>query len=647
MFLLRDMSATAQEPTGRRLNGMADTGQLLDMIRYANKIQTEQQDSAKHMLINASEKSRASGFHYGVALSMFYLGNIYNKSGMFDSAVIALREALSAAVLSTRGKDRIPFIYGELSSVYLYQGLYEPALFYLFKALGAVHQQSPSLAVSGIYNNMGALLLYMPAIYQPDTNIQAIYYLDLAEKKAREEKQYKTLISVLINKGEYYARRKDWQHSTFYLNTALNTANMHQLVVMKHNALVSIAERYTALGKYEEAISKLQEAQSIRGAVSPSYRISAATHLAAAYIGLKKYAHAEELLLNALQEAAAQNLQANIVYINQVLATLYTELKNYRAALDYYRAYIGQRDSISGKEIAHTIQHLNLKYRTLQTDKELMGQQLVITRQEKELARKNVFITIVTSGIFIISVFLIFLVRNYRQRQRLQKERYENLQQKQEISKLKDIMKGEEQERTRLAQELHDGIGGTLAAINMNLDMIREDHPEIFTIPRLEKCLDMLHEAAKEVRKTAHNLMPDVLIKYNLVDALLIYCEQINSSGRLNLSLQTHGITTSINKQAQLILYRIVQELVQNVLKHANATHAVVQLLQTEDMLSITVEDDGSGFDISAHVDGIGFKNIRRRVEALKGYISVMSAPGRSTTVHIEFEIENLKLADR
>ena len=237
---------------------------------------------------------------------------------------------------------------------------------------------------------------------------------------------------------------------------------------------------------------------------------------------------------------------------------------------------------------------------------------------------------------------MISLYRIYRNRQRLQTEQLRSWQQEQEIGQLKAIMKGEEQERTRIARELHDGIGGMLVSASLPLGAVREEHPETTHIRKLDDLRTILSDIASEVRKTAHNLMPDVLIRHSLEDALGIFCDNIAAGGQLEIDLQFQGNISGLDKSVELILYRITQELLQNVVKHAKASYAAVLIRQDGDKLSITVEDNGIGVDPEHVHEGIGLQNLKYRIQALQGEISIMSAPGRNTTVYIEFDHQRL-----
>jgi signal transduction histidine kinase len=151
--------------------------------------------------------------------------------------------------------------------------------------------------------------------------------------------------------------------------------------------------------------------------------------------------------------------------------------------------------------------------------------------------------------------------------------------------------------------------------------------------------MDMLDSSIKEMRRVAHNMMPEALVKFGLDTALKDFCADINKSGALHVSYQSIGLgNTEIDQTTSITIYRIVQELLNNTMKHASAKNAIVQLSKTNGQIAVTVEDDGKGFDTSVlkGTRGIGWSNIQNRVEFLKGKLDVNSAPDKGTSVLIE-----------
>ena len=157
-----------------------------------------------------------------------------------------------------------------------------------------------------------------------------------------------------------------------------------------------------------------------------------------------------------------------------------------------------------------------------------------------------------------------------------------------------------------------------------------------------ERSMDMLDSSIKEMRRVAHNMMPETLLKFGLDTALRDFCNDVSQSGAVKLTYQSIGIEfEKIDQMTAITIYRIVQELLNNTMKHAAAENVIVQVSKTDHIISVTVEDDGKGFDTSIlkQSKGIGWSNILNRVEFLKGKLDVNSQPGKGTSVLVELTV--------
>ena len=215
---------------------------------------------------------------------------------------------------------------------------------------------------------------------------------------------------------------------------------------------------------------------------------------------------------------------------------------------------------------------------------------------------------------------------------------------------LNALIMGVENERRRIARDLHDGACVHLAAVNMQIDSLREtltDQPELSN--KLAGITDDIEQTYREVRGISHDLMSKALEKTDLqvaLEDLVMRCRQAQPG--LDIQLYTHFRPDEVTSLAKIHLYRILQELLGNVLKHAEARQVSVQLLEDQGNLLITVEDDGKGFhpDAQGHSDGIGLANVRTRVEVLRGTLHLESKPGRGTFVNIEVSMESTRSID-
>ena len=238
----------------------------------------------------------------------------------------------------------------------------------------------------------------------------------------------------------------------------------------------------------------------------------------------------------------------------------------------------------------------------------------------------------------------LFLYYAYRQRsksltqtQKLHELELDKLKQAHRISMLSATLEGQEQERIRLARDLHDGLGGLLSAVKMDLSGLTT----LVTAPKqsaiIGKTLHHLDTAVDELRRIAKSMMPEVLLTYGLGEATKEYCNSLQKSG-IPVICQIFHYKNDMNANRQVTLYRIMQELVNNGVKHASATQILVQLQQSGNSIYLTVEDNGLGFDKvqMSQLKGAGLANIQSRVEMLQGKLEVESTPGTGASFSVE-----------
>jgi signal transduction histidine kinase len=226
-----------------------------------------------------------------------------------------------------------------------------------------------------------------------------------------------------------------------------------------------------------------------------------------------------------------------------------------------------------------------------------------------------------------------------RQQDQLQQQRIRVLEKDQLLVATDAMLKAQEEERSRMAKDLHDGLGGLLSGVKFSLVNMK-DHMLINKADSavFDRSLDMLDTSIRELRRVAHNMMPEALVKFGLDEALKDYCNAINTANLMRLQYQSFGLEERMDQSVEIIVYRVIQELLNNALKHASATEALVQVMRRENRLSITVEDNGKGFDMRCleYNKGAGWTNIYNRVNYLKGKIDLSAQPGKGVSVNIE-----------
>jgi len=226
---------------------------------------------------------------------------------------------------------------------------------------------------------------------------------------------------------------------------------------------------------------------------------------------------------------------------------------------------------------------------------------------------------------------------NSRQKQLLAEQRVLQLEQEKQLVATQAVLDGETRERTRLARDLHDGLGSILTGAKMSLLEMRKGATLEYTdVERFDKTVELLDRSVHEMRRVAHHLMPDSLARFGLKQAMNDFCTHLPS-----VTFAWYGDDAHLNPNMEIMLYRTLHELVNNALKHAKANQIMVQIIREHDRIAFTVQDDGCGFDPSSTTGDMGLQNIRTRVASLNGILNIDSKAGEGTEVNGELRIEN------
>lgn len=308
------------------------------------------------------------------------------------------------------------------------------------------------------------------------------------------------------------------------------------------------------------------------------------------------------------------------------LSEYYQDLGDFKSALESHAQYANYRDSVVNQQKNGQLAELNVRY---ETDKK----QQMIQEQQFEIARKNYWL--IGGAIFLLLAAGVayLLYRNIQQRKvrKLQEEIYAQKQLAAEA-----LFEGEQNERIRIARDLHDSIGQQLSAVRMKLNAMpagkEVDDAGVF-----------LDGAIKEVRHISHNLLPESL-QFGWVSALEEMCEKmtVNGGPQIHLLVDEYSRTYTFSKQQELSIYRIIQEIISNTVKHAEANNIHISISGSDNSFLINTTDDGKGMDTSlvARSSGIGWKNIAARVNMLRGKMDISSQQMNGTKISIAIPLQ-------
>lgn len=637
----------------RKVSGIVDTNYIHSLVRLSKQIQNRNADSAILLSKLAVSYSIASGYNTGAANALLCLSaQLFNYKKAIDECKAYDRYALFFAQQATSSKGLlIAMCYADIAGPYYVEQKMDSMVYYCHRALKTMEQyqvQDTGMFMS-LYSNLSTA-------YNANNEPQkAIYYLKKARLlgEAWSPEKAGALIKVYANIASSFYHLKQYDSVIAYSRKGLDLIEAHPgsnsvrakgtLLYCLGLAYYELDDQDNAIRMYQEALKQEQQIPTHGGATNAYYG------LALSYCEQQQWSKAEDAAMKTIATADENHLApASYVGIYDFLAKLYSEL--YRGHIDYAKAYhykdlsAAIRDSMQNKEKLEMTNRLDVAYRTAEKDKEIAQKQQQLTKRSAELQQKNYWI----GGISLASLLLILILglvyKNNKQKQKLQMERMNALQQEHEISNLKHVIAGEEKERTRLARELHDGIMVLFSAIKMKLRSLATEHSDLKNSQDFTDINKQYEYAIKELRRTAHNLMPDMLLEGGLPDAVFYFCKSVQDTSNIQISFQHYGDMPRLQEEFELSIYRIIQELIQNIIKHAKASKALVQINYLNDVLCITVEDNGIGFGEKqpGQTEGMGLRSIRTRIRALNGMMDIKTSADRGTTVYMEFDIRSV-----
>jgi two-component system, NarL family, sensor kinase len=367
------------------------------------------------------------------------------------------------------------------------------------------------------------------------------------------------------------------------------------------------------------------------------YRLKFLKYLA--LFKLKKYNEAKDVLLNLI---ATNPLIIDKKNNYKELATTYDALGDTKNAYLFSQKYIVLNDSLSKLKFENEIVALEAKYNKFENEKKIS---LLTSQKEKsELVSKNnrLYTLILALILCFALVFFGFLWKYYQNQKKLNLQKEINFEQQiivlenqQSLAVSNALLQGEEMERKRLARDLHDGLGSMLSGLKLNFSSVAQGN-----VYEIKKMTTQLDHAISELRQIAQNMMPEALLKLGLIPALRDLCSRCTTK-EVAIEFQALDVAHEMTESKQITIYRIVQELINNALKHAYASEILVSCTQNDTHFMITVEDNGKGFDVEKDTayKTMGLKNIKNRVEFMKGKMEIASHPQSGTVFNIELNI--------
>lgn len=607
-----------------------DTIAIQKMMDEAYSFEQNQPEKALQLYKKTHQLSVKSNYKEGAYKSLLYSGIVFSDNGKYDSAIHYYKKTIRYC---SKEKNSIGIAkgYANIANAYQFKGDYSKAAKYYLSSIKLFEKTKDSAKISQSYQNLSALydninndtfeLFYLKKAIQysdktkkeqlgllygdfgltllrQNKNKEALVYFKKTEDLSKIDKSVRLLFFTKRNFGEYYKNTKDYLKSISFYEAALALSESQKDTFQKVDLYNTLSELFLEIKNYTKSL-----------------------HYGFLTLELAKEIKAKEFLYRSQKR----------------ISTIYNELGQSEKAYNFLLLSSNLKDTLLNENQSKQMSLLQTRFETEKKDKSIAEQQVKLKKQELDLikSQKEKQLYFIASLILILMSLGIWYF--FRQRQKIKNKEIIELQQQQEIVKLEALIDGEENERRRIAQELHDGLNGDLSAIKYRLSTLEESGLNAIDAENLTKVINMIDESCAQVRSISHNLMPSSILEYGLIESIREYCIKIKSSDNFKIDFQIFGNYITLSKKNETVVYRIIQELVTNILKHAKASEALIQFNYREDELFITVEDNGIGFDKNAISPGIGHKNIKTRIDFLNAELNFDSSTnGTSYTISID-----------
>ncbi len=588
---------------------------------------------------------------------------LYNNP---DSSRIIAYHALEAI-----GDQKIPqkiILLNLLGASYHLEVNYKKALDYYFQALSVAMEHKDSMNLAMVHNNIGVLNMevgnykdaalnhFMTAkdlfyandqqrFYTTALNNIGLVFKELQNYERASENFYLALegfeatidqngmSAALTNLAEVYANKQDYDQAFDYISRAIKLCESNDYIYGLCKSYQTKANIFLKQEDYDKAIYYFNKSLSFAEMINHPYqKIYSNLGLAKTliYRGSQKeaFAHAYESL-----EAAIDIGHLVLQYESfEILSTLYEQVGEFEKSLKQFRKHTALKDDVLKKIALHQIYDLEIKSlneRAMLQELELKSKELTIQQKRNQLIFFIIAFFLIMTGIY-----LVYLNYHNRQRVKMQEMTIRLNEKKSHAS-----IEAEIQERKRIGQDLHDCLGQMLSVAGMHIGILQQkkDIPEQHKEKLLATAMHSVEEAFAEVRNISHNLAPTLLSEKGLKGALKNLSDRVNQSGKLQMTFETFYLEGNLNSLVENTLFRAIQEILNNTIKHSNASVLSFFVTQRANEINLMAEDNGKGFDTSnlEFSNGSGLAYMKTRIENLNGNIHIDSSSRRGTLINI------------
>jgi signal transduction histidine kinase len=589
-------------------------------LRIGNEYQSFELDSSTLYTTQCMMLAQKLKDHEMLMKAYLNLGVNYCFKGDFDRAFSYFDQTNALAIKYGNKKHELSAI--RLTGyAYAKQGKFNMALDYFLKCLTIYENER----WTNDHNYLGTLTNICEINRRLGNTETAILYLKKAEEKMNmEPPDFFTLAHVWNEFAFNYLKQGDWEKALHYV---LKSEERHGGGTVNFcYAKGILATIYLQQNDYNRALEYAKESQQLAELLNDfSLHAYAGKILSDVYLALKRYPEAEAAVLKVLDSCATYSDDILALVENIAMANIY--MGNREKAAHYLKKYSEINAQYSEKSYQTFISDLAIKYET--EKKEL---RIAALEEERKF---YTWLSLACAATLLLAIGLLSVRHRLNvQKRKIAEQQVKQLEQEKQLIATQAELDGETAERSRLARDLHDGLGGMLSVVKLNLKDIKPyaimDGADV---EHFGKALDILDQSIGELRRVAHHIMPESLMRCGLKVSLEDFCRAIPVA-----HFQYLGDNSRLDSRLEILIYRCAYELVNNAVKHARATAINVQLMLDNGVISLTVNDNGVGFDPQTTDSGMGLVNIRTRIAGHNGKMNILSSPESGTEVCIEIE---------
>lgn len=599
---------------------------------------------AKYYYKKAGDLSKIIHFLPGTYNYIFDYTSLLVDQGQYDSALILSKEGY---FLASQNKDSAQEVRSLFNIGVCYSCLedYSSAIARFLQAKDYYNRLNKMDRV-GMCDNELSILYRNTKQYK-----NAILYGKQAVELYRKYRAPGKLAIPLQNLSVAYQSMQQPEQATPLLKEALSISRKYHNEYDELNTLINLVDLMVHQNKKEDLRPYIDRILFLGRAMKVDEAIcDGLLDLSRYYMRRNKLTEARKYADSALhiaqQTGTSEMKRESFLALSHIAYAAH----QYDTALKHEEQINLAQEAITTAGINHSVIEFQTKYETAKKEVRIKQLQTQQALQKVSIQRKRISLIIALGIIALLLVTGLFYYRNHQRKQKLsltqqqlQQQKIVTLEKEKQLMATQAVLQGQEEERSRLAKDLHDGLGGILSSTKYSLNNMKEnlvissENADAF-----ERTMAMLDQSISELRRVAHNMMPESLINQSLGEALKDFCHQITINSAVRIEYQDFGMeTTQLSNTIKVTVYRVVQELINNIMRHAQASSALIQLIVKGNTLNLTVEDNGNGFDTNQlkNAVGIGYRNIQNRINFLKGSIDVRSKEDEGTSIYLQIPI--------